>query len=65
VKMYINTGTYLPLVQRTDDGKGFAKSHQLTMAFFYADGEDKDGRAGPGPTMDLWNGIKRKEYARA
>ena len=65
VKMYINTGTFLPLVQRTDDGKGFAKSRQLTMAFFYADGEDKDGRAGPGPTMDLWNGIKRKEYARA
>jgi UDP-2,3-diacylglucosamine pyrophosphatase LpxH len=63
VKMYINTGTYLPLIQGTDDGKGFAKSHQMTLAFFYRDEEDKVCRAGPGPTLDLWNGIKRKEYA--
>ena len=62
IRMYINTGTYLPLVRGTDDGKGFAKSHQMTLAFFYRDDEDQQGRSGSGPTMDLWNGIKRKEY---
>jgi hypothetical protein len=63
VRMYINSGTYLPLIERTDDQSGFARSHQMTMAFVYSEAEDRDGRQGPGPTLDLWNGIKRKEYA--
>ncbi len=63
VRLYINTGTYLPLVERTADASGFASSHQMTMAFFYKDGEDRKGRARGGPTVDFWSGIKRKEYA--
>jgi UDP-2,3-diacylglucosamine pyrophosphatase LpxH len=62
VRLYVNTGTYLPLIERTADATGFATSHQMTMAFFYKDGEDLKGRARGGPTVDLWNGIKRKEY---
>jgi UDP-2,3-diacylglucosamine pyrophosphatase LpxH len=62
VRLYINTGTFLPLVQRTDDGRGFARAHQMTMAFFYHEGEDLRGKARPGPTLDLWYGIKCKEY---
>jgi hypothetical protein len=59
VRLYINTGTYLPLIHGTEDGEGFAGSHQMTLAFFYRG--DEGGRPGGGPTIDLWNGIKRKE----
>ena len=62
VQLYINTGTYLPLLQAADDGRGFALSHQMTLAFFYNAKEDAKGRADAGPTLELWNGIKRKQY---
>jgi hypothetical protein len=61
--MYINTGTYLPLIQRTDDGAGFYSEHRMTIAFFYKESEDSGGRVGNGPTADIWNGFRRKLYA--
>jgi UDP-2,3-diacylglucosamine pyrophosphatase LpxH len=61
VKMYINTGTYLPLIQRARDS-GFATANQLTMSFFYRGDEDRDGKKGDVPSMEIWNGIKRKAY---
>jgi UDP-2,3-diacylglucosamine pyrophosphatase LpxH len=63
VSMYINTGTYLPLIQRTDDGAGFYSEHRMTIAFFYKESEDSGGRVGNGPTADIWNGFRRKLYA--
>ena len=62
VQMYINTGTYLPLIQKASDGKSFTKEYQITMAFFYNKDENKDGRKGDGPTIDIWNGARRKSY---
>ena len=62
VKMYINTGTFLPLIQRTDDKKGFAMDHRLSTVFFYNRDEDFNGRSDEGPTLELWNGVKRKYY---
>jgi UDP-2,3-diacylglucosamine pyrophosphatase LpxH len=62
VRMYLNTGTLLPLIQRAT-GDGFSTALQMTMAFFYRTEEDKDKRADAGPTLDLWNGIRRKAYA--
>jgi UDP-2,3-diacylglucosamine pyrophosphatase LpxH len=62
VQMYINTGTYLPLLQTTKDGRGFAQSHQMTLTFFFNTNEDTNDRADAGPTVDIWNGIKRKQY---
>lgn len=66
VKMYINTGTFLPYIQKTISGNGFASAHQLTMVFIYLKEEDlgKDGNVlqNVNQTLDLWNGIKRKEY---
>jgi len=62
VRMYINTGTYLPYVRQVDGG-GFASAQQMTLACFYRDDEDRESRSGPGPTLDLWNGIRRKRYA--
>lgn len=64
IRMYINTGTYLPLIQQTDDGKGFYSAHQMTMAFFYKRDEDESQRADFGPTVDIWNGIRRKMYTQ-
>ncbi len=55
--MYINTGTYLPLIQRAD-GSGFCSAYRMTMAFFYRGDEDANGKKSP--SMELWNGIKRK-----
>lgn len=62
VQMYINTGTYLPLLRTTDDGRGFAQSDQMSLTFFFNRNEDTNDRADEGPTVDLWNGIKRKHY---
>jgi len=63
VKMYINTGTYLPLIERTLNKKDFASSHRMTMVYFYRNDEDMSGRADKGPSLDLWNGLKRKNYS--
>jgi UDP-2,3-diacylglucosamine pyrophosphatase LpxH len=63
VRMYINTGTYLPLIQRARD-VGFAMANQMTMTFFYRGDEDTDGKKDGMPSMEMWNGIKRKFYDR-
>jgi UDP-2,3-diacylglucosamine pyrophosphatase LpxH len=63
VKMYINTGTYLPYITQTEDGESFAEAYQMTMAFVYSEDEDKNGKTDkPSPSLDIWNGIKRKNY---
>lgn len=62
VRMYINTGTMLPLIRLSRDKSGFSTEHRMTMAYFHKDDEDTSGRKGAGPTLTLWNGIKRKEY---
>ena len=31
VKMYINTGTFLPYIQKTKDKKSFASAYQMTI----------------------------------
>jgi len=61
VRMYINTGTYLPLIQRAQDD-GFSSAYQMTMVFCYRGDEDKNGKNGNTPSIDIWNGIKRKDY---
>lgn len=64
VKMYINSGTFLPYIQRTNDKKSFASAYQMTMIFIYRRDEDMDNKIpNKYPTMELWNGIKRKKYA--
>ncbi len=64
VRMYINTGTYLPLISRTLVGKGFASTKQMTMTFFFHEGEDLDNRK-DGPSLVYWQGIRRKQYQAA
>lgn len=60
--LYLNTGTFLPFVERARDGGGFWTAHRLTYAFVHADDEDRRDRQGPGPTLDVWNGIRCKNY---
>ena len=66
VKMYINTGTFLPYVQKTLNGNGFASAHQLTMVYIFLKSEDTEKKGtvikNVNQTLDLWNGIKRKDY---
>ena len=63
VKLYINTGTYLPYIQQTEGNNGFASAYQMTMAFIYKRNEDpSNGKDNDNPTLSLWNGIKRKVY---
>jgi UDP-2,3-diacylglucosamine pyrophosphatase LpxH len=62
VKMYINTGTYLPYITQAEDGEGFAEAYQMTMAFVYSGEEDKNGKADNSPSIDIWNGVMRKRY---
>lgn len=62
-RMYINTGTYLPLITRTADRHSFASSIQMSLVYVYREDEDTGGKQ-PGTTsMDIWNGIRRKIYA--
>ncbi len=63
VQLYINTGTFLPFVERARGSLGFWTAHRLTFALVHADDEDRRDRRGPGPTLDLWNGIRCKQYA--
>ena len=63
VKMYINTGTFLPYIQKTMDNKSFASAFQMSMVFVYRKDEDTDDNMlNDFPTLELWNGIKRKKY---
>lgn len=63
VRMYINTGTFLPLIRRARDGKSFGASLQMTTVFVYAEDEDTERKL-QGPSLDIWNGTRRKLYAR-
>jgi UDP-2,3-diacylglucosamine pyrophosphatase LpxH len=62
-RIYVNTGTYLPLITLARDERTFASARQMTMTFAYAEDEDTDGKAG-GPSLDVWAGIRRKQYVR-
>jgi UDP-2,3-diacylglucosamine pyrophosphatase LpxH len=59
IRMYINTGTFLPLIERAHD-RSFYQTHRMTFACFFRDGEDTTGRAGGGPAMDMWDRMQRK-----
>jgi len=62
-RMYVNTGTYLPLISRADDRRSFASSLQMSLVYLYRQDEDTEGKV-PGTTsMDIWAGIRRKVYA--
>jgi len=61
-RIYINTGTWLPLICPARDGVSFASAKQMTMVFAYSADEDTEGKAG-GPSLDMWQGIRRKIYS--
>ena len=62
VRMYVNTGTYMPLIERAKRD-GFAYDHRMTMTFFYNVDEDTTNQKAAGVSADLWQGRKRKLYA--
>lgn len=61
-RIYVNTGTWLPLICPAQDGVSFASAKQMTMVFAYSADEDTEGKAS-GPSLDVWQGIRRKIYA--
>ena len=61
-RIYVNTGTWLPLICPARDGVSFASAKQLTMVFAYSADEDTEGKLGA-PSLDVWQGIRRKIYA--
>jgi UDP-2,3-diacylglucosamine pyrophosphatase LpxH len=62
VRMYINTGTFLPLITRARDGRSFASAQQMTMVFAYRADEDRQGKRDGTTSIDIWNGSRRKLY---
>jgi UDP-2,3-diacylglucosamine pyrophosphatase LpxH len=62
VHMYLNTGTFLPLIERARD-RSFYETNRMAFACFFRNDEDTAGRAGAGPTMDLWQRVQRRDYA--
>lgn len=63
VRMYVNTGTFLPLITRARDGRSFASAQQMTMVFAYRADEDRQGKRDDTTSIDIWNGTRRKLYA--
>ena len=62
VRMYVNTGTFLPLTSRARDGRSFASAQQLTMVFAYRADEDVGGKRAGTTSLDIWNGTRHKQY---
>jgi UDP-2,3-diacylglucosamine pyrophosphatase LpxH len=63
VRMYVNTGTYLPLIARAEDGSSFGRSLQMTMIYFFKADEDVANKRQETASVDLWHGTRRKLYA--
>jgi UDP-2,3-diacylglucosamine pyrophosphatase LpxH len=61
-RMYVNTGTFLPLITRTRDGRSFASAQQMTMVFAYRADEDMQGKRDGTTSIDIWNGTRQKRY---
>jgi UDP-2,3-diacylglucosamine pyrophosphatase LpxH len=61
VKMYLNTGTFLPVVQKARD-RGFATDYRMTFTVFYRPEEDTRGKQGRTVSCEIWSGRKRKQY---
>lgn len=62
VQMYVNTGTYLPLISEAADGHSFASSIQMTLLYVYRADEDTATKAADTTSLDIWNGTRRKVY---
>ncbi len=55
-RTYVNTGTWLPLIERARDGRSYYHSHRPTCAFLVKDGAGS-------PAFDVWNGGGRRRFA--
>jgi hypothetical protein len=62
-RMYVNTGTYLPLIERAADRRSFVSSLQMSLVYFYRKDEDTEGKVPDTTSVDIWTGIRRKLYA--
>ncbi len=60
-RVYLNTGTFVPVIDRAADGS-FFDSNRMSYVCVYRADEDTEGRADEGPTLDVWDGMKRKNY---
>jgi len=63
VRMYINTGTFLPLISRAADRRSFSSALQMTMVFVYRSNEDTQRKRAGTSSLDIWNGTRHKLYA--
>jgi UDP-2,3-diacylglucosamine pyrophosphatase LpxH len=63
VQMYVNTGTYLPLITEAEDGESFASSIQMVYVYLYRADEDLERKKAGTTSMDIWTGIRRKVYS--
>lgn len=63
VRMYVNTGTFLPLISRARDGRTFARAQQIAMVFVYRADEDTQGKLAGTTSIDIWNGTRGKRYS--
>jgi UDP-2,3-diacylglucosamine pyrophosphatase LpxH len=62
VQMYVNTGTFQPLISRAADHKSFANEVQMTMVYVYSGQEDTKGKVVGTTSLDIWNGSRLKRF---
>lgn len=58
-KLYINSGTFVPLIEGTKDKKGFAESSQMSMVYVYNARESMKASGINRPVLDFWRGIRK------
>jgi UDP-2,3-diacylglucosamine pyrophosphatase LpxH len=59
--MYVNTGTYLPLIRKASES-GFGTDYRMTLTFFYRGDEDTRDKKDRRVSCEVWSGLKRKVY---
>jgi UDP-2,3-diacylglucosamine pyrophosphatase LpxH len=58
-QLYINTGTFQPLIERAIKDTDFAVEQRMTMVYFNKKDENLNSTA---PSVDIWNGFRKEQY---
>ena len=62
-RMYVNTGTFLPFTAQARNPRQFWTAHRMTYVVAFNAQENAIDQKRPEPTLDVWNGLRWKEYA--
>ncbi len=62
VRMYVNSGAFLPVIARAADRRSFVSELQMTVVFAFRADEGAP-RGGGQPSLEIWQGVRRPQPA--